>query len=605
MFHVKINNKSHEVPKGTTILQACRHAGIKIPTLCYLEGVHAEGSCGVCVVEVKGSRTLQRSCITAVAEGMEIQTNTEAVRKARKINTELLLANHPTDCLVCDKNEYCTLRQLSSDLGIKNVSFERTHAERADKDETSPSLVRDPEKCILCRRCIAVCAEKQSVSAIGMTGRGAASAVSTFGDMGLGNAECANCGQCILVCPTGALMEKSEIDGVWKAINDPKKTVVVQTAPAVRVAIGEDFGLEPGTAWTGKMVAALRRLGFDKVFDTDFTADLTIMEEGTELITRLKTGGTLPMITSCSPGWIKFAEHFFPGVLAHLSTCKSPQQMFGAVAKTYYAEKLGVDPRDMVVVSIMPCVAKKFEARRPEMNGAFHYWQKKMGLKDSESFQDVDFVLSTREAAKMIKEAGLDFPALPNEEFDQPLGMSTGAAVIFGATGGVMEAALRTAYEVVTGKALASLDFKAVRGMDGIKTAEVDLAGTKLKVAVAHTLSNARKLLEEIRDGKSPYHFIEVMTCEGGCIGGGGQPFTTNLETRKKRASAIYKEDAGLPLRKSHDNPVVQTLYKEFLEKPLGEKSHHLLHTHYTKRGVHPGDVAHEKKEHKAHAHTH
>ena len=589
--NVKINNRNYEVPEGTTILQACKSAGIKIPTLCYLEGVSGEGSCGVCVVEVKGYRTLPRSCITNVTEGMDILTGSPLVLKARKMNVELLLANHPTDCLVCDKNQNCSLREISGELGIRKVSFERTRAERYEKDSTSPSIVRDPEKCILCRRCVAVCADKQGVCAIGLAGRGSKTVVTTFGDAGLGNVECTNCGQCLLVCPTGALMEKSEIDAVWEAINNPKKTVIVQTAPAVRVAIGEDFGLEPGSAWTGKMVAGLRQLGFDKVFDTDFTADLTIMEEGNELLHRIKTGGVLPMVTSCSPGWIKFAEHFFPNVLAHLSSCKSPQQMFGAIAKTYYAEKLGIDPRNLVVVSVMPCVAKKFEARRPEMNGAFKYWQKKLNLKDSESFQDVDFVLTTREAARMMKEAAVDFPNLANEEFDQPLGIGSGAGVIFGATGGVMEAALRTVYEVVTGKTLTSLDFKQVRGMEGIKSAELDLAGTKVRVAVAHGLSNARKLLEEVRDGKSPYHFIEVMTCDGGCLGGGGQPFTTNTETRKKRAQAIYKEDAGLPLRKSHENPVVKELYEKFLGKPLGDKSHHLLHTHYTKRGVYPGDI--------------
>ncbi|MFA5161327.1 MAG: NADH-dependent [FeFe] hydrogenase, group A6 [Elusimicrobiales bacterium] len=592
--NLKINGKDCRAADGATLLEACKTAGVKVPTLCYLENVNDEGSCGVCVVEVKGQRTLARACITKAANGMEVSTNTPAVRAARKTNVELLLANHPADCLVCQKSDYCSLRFLAADLGIKESRYERT-AKKHEQDATSPSLVRDPDKCILCRRCVAVCAEKQSVCAIGLAGRGEESVVTTFGDMGLGGVECANCGQCALVCPTGAIMEKSEVADVWKAIDDPKKTVIVQTAPAVRVAIGEDFGLEPGTAWTGKMAAALRALGFDKVFDTDFTADLTILEEGNELLSRVKNGGTLPMITSCSPGWIKFAEHFFPGVLDHLSTCKSPQQMFGALAKTYYAEKLGVDPRNIVVVSLMPCTAKKYEARRPEMNSAFQYWKKKLNLKDGDSFQDVDYVLTTREAARMVKEAGIDFAAIPGEDFDKPLGISTGAGVIFGATGGVMEAALRTVYEVVTGKTLTKLEFESVRGMEGIKSAEVDLNGLKVKVAVAHGLGNARKLLEQIRDGKSPYHFIEIMTCDGGCLGGGGQPFTTNAETRKKRAQAIYAEDKDMPMRKSHENPAVKELYAEFLEKPLGHKSHELLHTHYTPRGVHPDDVKAEK----------
>jgi len=603
MVNIKINGKEYEVPDGITILQACRQVGINIPTLCYLEGVSGEGSCGICIVEVKGFRTLPRSCITTVREGMAIDTNTEAVREARRMNVELLLANHPSDCLICDKNEHCNLRQLSSDLGIKAKSFGKTRKEDFPIDTSSPSIVRDPNKCILCRRCVSVCEKQQSVSAIGLANRGSRSVVTTFKDMGLGKVECVNCGQCILVCPTGALMERSSINEVWKAINDPKKVVVVQTAPAVRAAIGEEFGLEPGEPFTGKMVAALRGVGFDKVFDTDFSADLTIIEEGHELLSRIKNKGVLPMITSCSPGWIKFSEHFFPGVLDHLSTCKSPQQMFGAVAKTYYAKKLGVDPRNMVVVSVMPCVAKKFEAKRPEMNAAFHYWKGELGLKEADSFQDVDFVLTTREAARMIKEAALDFKSLQDEDFDAPLGIGSGAGVIFGNTGGVMEAALRTVAEVVTKKPLEKIEFHAVRGMDGIKSAEVDLAGTKVKIAVAHGLANARKLLEDVRDKKSPYHFVEIMTCEGGCIGGGGQPFPTNAEVRKKRAASLYKADEGLKIRKSHENPVIKELYAEFLKEPLGHLSHNLLHTDYTPRGVHKSDLKHVAKKEKSHTH--
>jgi iron-only hydrogenase group A len=504
---------------------------------------------------------------------------------ARRMNVELLLANHPTDCLICDRNQNCELQQLTFDLGIHGNRFVRTRKEYYAKDESSLSLVRDAEKCILCGRCVAVCREVQSVNAIDFSGRGLKSKISTFMDLGMGLVTCTNCGQCALVCPTGAITEKSAVTEVWDVLHNSAKVVLVQTAPAIRVGIGEAMGMGDGSLVTGQMVAGLRRLGFSKVFDTNFAADLTIIEEGNELINRIKTGGTLPMITSCSPGWIKFIEHFYPNSLPHLSSCKSPQQMFGAIAKTYYAEKTGIDPRNIVVVSVMPCTAKKYEARRPEMDGAFEYWKDKMNLTEEERFFDVDFVLTTRELARMFKENGINFSNLPKEQFDSPLGESTGAAVIFGTTGGVMEAALRTAYEVFTGKTLPNIDFNAVRGLTGIKEAEVDLEGTKIKVAVAHTLRNARILLEQIENGTSPYTFIEVMTCPGGCLGGGGQPIPTNQEIRKKRAESIYYEDAHKGIRKSHENPEILTLYADFLQEPLGEKSHHLLHTTYVERG--------------------
>jgi iron-only hydrogenase group A len=583
---ITVNHQPIEVDEGMTIWQACNSIGINIPSLCYFKDISANASCGVCVVEVKGVQTLLRSCITEVTEGMEIITDSPRVREARKVNVELLLANHPEDCLQCDRNLNCELQQLAFNLGIHEKRFVRTRKEHVNKDETSLSLVRDPEKCILCGRCVAVCEQIQSVKAIDFSGRGLKTKISTFWDTGLGNSICINCGQCALICPTGAITERSAINEVWNELHDPEKVVVVQTAPAVRVGIGEAMGLPYGSLVTGQMVASLRKLGFSKVFDTDFAADLTIVEEANELIERIENKGTLPMITSCSPGWIKFIEHFFPSSLPHLSTCKSPQQMFGAIAKTYYAEQAGIDPRNMVVVSIMPCTAKKFEARRPEMSDAFRYWKEKLHLSENEHFYDVDYVLTTRELARMFKEVGIDFSNLPEEEFDSPLGVSTGAGVIFGATGGVMEAALRTAYEVITGSQLTNVDFVAVRGMKGIKEAEIDLNGTRLKVAVAHTLSNARTLLEQIENGTSPYTFIEVMTCPGGCLGGGGQPIPTDEEIRLKRAESIYLEDKNKPIRKSHENPEIQYLYRHFLQKPLSEKAHHLLHTHYVERGI-------------------
>jgi iron-only hydrogenase group A len=504
-----------------------------------------------------------------VNQGLEVKTNTPAIRASRRVNLELLLSNHPFECPVCVRNQNCELRALADEYNITSVRFPGEKREYTI-DTSSYSLVRDPNKCILCRRCMDVCNNLQAVGAIGPVNRGFDTVIAPAYDATLAEVACAMCGQCINRCPVGALYEKDAIDGVWAALANPTKHVVVQTAPAVRVALGEEFGMGQGAIVTGKMAAALRRMGFDGVFDTNFTADLTIMEEGYELIERVTKGGVLPQLSSCSPGWIKFIEHFYPDLLPNLSTCKSPQQMLGAIAKTYYAEKAGVDPASIVSVSVMPCTAKKFECERPEM-------------RDS-GFKDVDYVLTTRELARMIKEAGLDFSALPEEPFDSPLGAGTGAAVIFGATGGVMEAALRTAYEVITKKELKHIEFEGVRGMDGIKAATVDVDGLPVKVAVAHGLSNAKKLMDQVRAGEADYHFIEIMCCPGGCLGGGGQPIPTSMEIRKKRAQAIYQEDRNLPLRKSHENPEVQQIYKEFLDHPLSEKSHHLLHTHYTPR---------------------
>ena len=581
---LKIDGKDYEFRAGLTILEACAEVAIDIPTLCYLKDINREAACSICLVEVKKAKTLLRSCVTSISQGMEIFTNTSRVREARKLNLELLLAGHPKDCLVCDRNQSCELRKMAFDLGIKDLRFPKIAKTQMPLDDTSVSLIRDPNKCILCGRCVAVCSNLQSVKAIDFTGRGKASKVTTFFDQGLGNSVCVNCGQCLMVCPTGAIVESDASQNVWKALSDTTKFVVVEVAPAVRAAIGEEFGMPAGTLVTAKLASALRKLGFAKVFDTQFSADLTIIEEGHELINRIKNKGVLPMITSCSPGWIKFAEHFFPEILEHISSCKSPQQMFGSIAKTYYAKKYNLDPRNMVVVSIMPCTAKKFEARRPEMQSAFDYWKKELNLKESEVFSDVDYVLTTREASRMIKEAGINFTALAGEDFDEPLGISTGAAVIFGATGGVMEAALRTAYEVLTGKQLDKLDFTQLRGLEGIKVATIDIDGLNLKVAVANSLSNARILLEEIKQGKSLYAFIEIMTCPGGCLGGAGQPISNDAAVKLKRMEAIYREDKNKPIRKSHENPAVQALYKEFLGEPLGEKSHHLLHTHYTHR---------------------
>jgi NADH-quinone oxidoreductase subunit G/NADP-reducing hydrogenase subunit HndD len=566
---VTIDGREVRVPEGVTILEACRMEGIHVPTLCYLEGLSAWGGCRICMVEVEGQPNLVASCVTPVREGMKIWTSSKKVREARKTNLELLLSNHPLDCQLCDRNGSCELQELAYQFGVREIRFQ---GERKvyEVDQSSPSVKRDPNRCILCGRCVRTCREIQTVCAIDFANRGFDTVISPSLGLPLGESVCVNCGQCILACPTGALSEVSHVEMVWEAINDQEKFVILQTAPAIRVSIGEPFGLPPGTVTTGKMVAAFRRLGFDRVFDTNFAADLTIIEEGHEFIARLKQGGKLPLITSCSPGWIKFMEHFYPELMENVSTCKSPQQMFGAVAKTYYAQKLGIDPKDMVVVSIMPCTAKKFECQRDEMCAS--------------GFRDVDFSLTTREAARMLKEKGIDLKEMPEEDFDDPLGISTGAAAVFGATGGVMEAALRSVYEILTGKTLERLDFYSVRGMDGVKEATVDINGMEVHVAVAHGLGNARKVLDQVKAGRSKYHFIEIMACPGGCIGGGGQPIPTNLEIRMKRIEAIYQVDRSLPLRKSHENPAVQRLYEEFLGEPNGERAHHLLHTHYVPR---------------------
>jgi iron-only hydrogenase group A len=571
-----------------SLLEACAAAGAKVPTLCHLEGVSTNASCGLCVVEVEGAKALVRACVGKVAEGMKVSTSTPRVLRARRNAVELLLANHPAECLTCARSGSCELQDAARDLGIRTIRFGRTRA-APELDASTDGLVRDNDKCILCGRCVAVCSELQGVSAIGFAGRGIRTRVAAFMDRGLASSACVQCGQCSVVCPTGAITERDDTDELWRALAEPGETVVVQTAPAIRASLGEALGMAPGSLVTGKMVAALRRLGFARVFDTQFAADLTIMEEGSELIERLTKGGALPMITSCSPGWINFIEAFYPSLLPHLSTCKSPQQMFGSLAKSYYAEKAGIDPRKLRVASIMPCTAKKHEAKRPEMRSARTYWEEKNGGKaedgrESPEYYDVDWALTTRELARMITRAGIDLSRLEKEEFDDPLGVSTGAATIFGTTGGVMEAALRTVYEIVTRQTLPSLDFEAVRGLEGIKRAEVDLAGTKVRVAAAHTLKNARVLLDEIASGSSPYHFIEVMTCPGGCIGGGGQPVRVDAAKRLARNKAMYAEDRSFALRKSHENPAVQALYKDFLGEPLGHLSHELLHTKYQRR---------------------
>ncbi|MBN1478745.1 ferredoxin [candidate division KSB1 bacterium] len=565
------------VPKGTTVLEAAEKAKIKIPRLCYHPDLPPVSACRLCVVEIEGDRLLRTSCSWKCQDGMKINTKSRLVRQSRKMALELILSRHPMLCTECTRNGNCELQDVADQLGIRETRFEY-HARPGGIDDSSAVLVRDPAKCILCRRCIQTCELVQSVSAIGLEGRGYDVWVDTPFNKGLDDIACVSCGQCINRCPVGALYEKDHITRVWEALDDPTKHVVVQTAPAVRAAIGEPFGMPPGSLVTDKMVTGLRMLGFDKVFDTDFTADLTIMEEGTELIGRIKNGGTLPMLTSCSPGWINFIEHFYPQLLPHVSSCKSPQQMFGALAKTYYAEKMGIDPKDIYSVSIMPCTAKKYECQRPEMNAS--------------GFQDVDAVLTTRELAKMMKQVGINLPELEAGEYDDPLGISTGAAVIFGNTGGVMEAALRTVYEIVTEKPLENVEITAVRGMEGVREAEIDLDGTKVKAAVANGLANARQLMEKIVSGQADYHFVEIMACPGGCIGGGGQPMPTSMDVRKKRVEAIFAADRMSKIRKSHENPAILKLYKEFLGEPNSHKAHELLHTHYTKKTVYKEAVA-------------
>ena len=583
---LSIDNKRVEVAEGTNILEAARGAGVHIPTLCYLEHVQAAGACRVCLVEVEGAKTLMASCVTPVSEGMKVHTNSKRVRDARRDVVELILSDHDGDCQLCERNGDCELQAVARELGIREITYAGAKSRRFT-DFSTPALVRDTGKCISCRRCVTVCSQTQGVAAIFPQGRGFNSVIGPAFASELADVVCVQCGQCSAVCPVGAISERDNTDLVWAALDDPKKHVVVQTAPAIRAALGECFGYPPGTLVTGKMVTALRMLGFDRVFDTNFTADLTILEEGTELLTRLKKAlvekqpVALPMFTSCSPGWIRFAEHFHPDILPNISTCKSPQQMFGAVAKTYYAQKAGVKAEDIVVVSVMPCTAKKYEAQRPEMR--------------SSGMQDVDVVLTTRELGRMICEAGIEFGGLEDGKMDSILGDSSGAADIFANTGGVMEAALRTAYEIVTGRILPfeNLHVKPIAGLEGVKEAAIKLEGTvpewsflegvTVKVAVAHGLSNARRIIERVKAGEG-YHFIEIMTCPGGCIGGGGQPRLTTDAVRLKRIEAIYREDEGKPIRASHYNREVQQIYEEYLKKPLGEKSHHLLHTKYTVR---------------------
>lgn len=573
MVNLTIDGQKVTVPEGTTILDAAKTIGIEIPTLCHHPDLEARAVCRICVVEIDGQKLLQPSCAYPVSEGMSVRTNTPLVRQARRVTLELLLARHPQDCLQCIRNQVCELQELAERLQIREVRFERK-LRSLPKDESTPAIVRDPNKCILCRRCVSMCHDVQAAGVLYPVNRGVDTLVVPAYESELDEVACALCGQCIHACPVGAISERDDTEKVFRALNDPDMHVVVQTAPAIRVSIGEEMGLPVGTIVTGKLVSALRRLGFDRVMDTDFTADLTIIEEGNELLRRLKGGGVLPMITSCSPGWIKFGEHFYPDLLPHISTCKSPQQMFGALVKTYYARRAGIDPSKIFSVSLMPCTAKKYEADRPEMR--------------SSGYKDVDVVLTSRELGRMFREAGIRFEELPEEEHDDPMGISTGAGAIFGATGGVMEAALRTVYEVATGKELGEVEFHAVRGIEGIKEASVDLDGFEVKVAVAHGLGNAKKILELLRNGDAPYHFIEIMCCPGGCVGGGGQPIPTRMDIRARRGEALYLADRSLPYRKSHENPAIKEIYREFLGEPLGEMSHHLLHTTYTSRGKYP-----------------
>ena len=568
--NITIDGISLYVPDTYTILEAAKEANISIPTLCFLKDINEIGCCRMCVVEVKGSKALQAACVHPVREGMEVLTHTTRVRKARKTTLELILSNHNANCQTCTRSWMdCELQSLANKLSVKDVRF-KGETEKMPLD-IGPSIVRDPNKCILCRRCVSACKKIQTVGVIDVVNRGFETQVGSPFGMPLSDTPCVNCGQCINVCPVGALHEKSDIDSVWEAIDDPAKHVIVQTAPAVRVAIGEEFLMPIGTPVTGKMVTALKMLGFDKVFDTDTGADLTIMEEGSELIDRIRGGGTLPLITSCSPGWIKFCEHNYPDMLDNLSTCKSPHQMFGAILKTYYAQKNDIDPKDIVVVSVMPCTAKKFEAARPEM--------------EVDGLRDVDYVLTTREISKMIYDLGIDFPDLAEQEFDNPFGDASGAGAIFGATGGVMEAALRTVADILTGESADNFEYEEVRGLEGIKIANVKIADLNVRAAVAHGLGNARKLMDAIEAGEE-FHFVEIMACPGGCVNGGGQPLQLAdvrnwVDIKAERAKGLYTEDRKSFIRKSHNNPAIKKLYKEFLGMAGGSKAHQLLHTHY------------------------
>ncbi len=578
--HLTIDNKPLVVKKGITILEAASSAGIHIPTLCHmkLDDLNIEnkpGGCRICVVEVKGRRNLAPACCTDVSEGMEINSHSIRVINARQTVLELILSDHPADCLICAKSGKCELQDMAHHLGIREIHYKGEQS--TYREDTSPAIIRDVDKCIMCRRCEMMCNEVQTVGVLSAINRGFNAVVSPAFEMNLDHSVCTYCGQCVAVCPTGALTEVDHTAQVVRALSDPSKTVIVQTAPAVRAALGEEFGMEPGTLVTGKMVSSLRRLGFDYVFDTDFGADLTIMEEGTEILNRLSrflegdTTVKLPVLTSCCPAWVKFFEHQFPQLMDIPSTARSPQQMFGSIAKTYFAGKLGIKREDLVVVSIMPCVAKKYECGRDEFK-----------VNDN---PDVDFALTTRELAALIKLANINFDRMPNEEFDSPMGESTGAGVIFGTTGGVIEAAVRTAYELYTGKTLQRLDFHELRGMDGIRQATIDFGDFPFKIGIAHGLGNARKLLEKIESGESEFHAIEIMSCPGGCIGGGGQPYHHgNADVLKKRQMAIYQEDRNKTIRKSHENPYIIKLYEEFLGRPMSEKAHKLLHTAYFDR---------------------
>lgn len=574
MVNIKINNMPLSVPKGISILEAARMAGIEIPTLCYLKKINEIGACRICMVEVKGARSLVTACVYPVNEGMEIFTNTERVRKSRKMTLELILSTHDRKCLSCVRSGTCELQQLCKEFGVDDEGrFDGANPVH-EYDDSAIHMIRDNGKCILCRRCVAAC-QAQHISVIGANARGFDTHIGSAFERPLDSVACVSCGQCIVNCPTGAIYEKDDTAKVLEAINDPEKFVVVHTAPSIRVTLGECFGMHIGTNVQGKMVAALRRLGFDKVFDTDFGADLTIVEEANEFLGRVQNGGVLPMITSCSPGWIKYCEHYYPDMLDHLSTCKSPQQMSGAIIKTWYAEKMGIDPKDIVVVGIMPCTAKKFETKRNDQAAS--------------GYPDVDYSLTTRELGRMIESAGIYFKHLPDEEFDNPLGDSTGAAVIFGATGGVMEAALRTAVEKLSGEELKSLDFTEVRGTDGIKEASYTVNGMEVKVCVVSGLANANTIMEKVKNGTADYHFIEIMGCPGGCVNGGGQPIQhavvrNFVDLRARRAAALYEADKDMPLRKSHESEAVKRLYAEFLGEPGSHKAHEVLHTSYIAR---------------------